>query len=185
MGGTALGASGRSNNGLKLDVKTGKLSLWRLFPTFTFTFYACCTWQPSIPQLTHPSIESSRLRMMHTPYVLCWRFVAASPFHSHVLKRRSRQGSRCTHCAHPFIVYPIDRWACQRVALRLGLDTLCYSHPAMIGRVSRLWAGGTRDQGASREGVDHGAPSPWLRPPSPQLSVPGSPLLAAAKKGLL
>ena len=38
MGGTALGASGRSNNGLKLDVKTGKLSLWRLFPTFTFTF---------------------------------------------------------------------------------------------------------------------------------------------------
>ena len=36
MGGTALGASGRSNNGLKLDVKTGKLSLWRLFPTFTF-----------------------------------------------------------------------------------------------------------------------------------------------------
>ena len=39
MGGTALGASGRSNNGLKLDVKTGKLSLWRLFPTFTFTFY--------------------------------------------------------------------------------------------------------------------------------------------------
>ena len=35
MGGTALGASGRSNNGLKLDVKTGKLSLWRLFPTFT------------------------------------------------------------------------------------------------------------------------------------------------------
>ena len=37
MGGTALGASGRSNNGLKLDVKTGKLSLWRLFPTFTFT----------------------------------------------------------------------------------------------------------------------------------------------------
>ena len=34
MGGTALGASGRSNNGLKLDVKTGKLSLWRLFPTF-------------------------------------------------------------------------------------------------------------------------------------------------------
>ena len=52
---------------------------------------------------------------------------------------------------------------------------LCYSHPAMIGRVSRPWAGGTRDQGASREGVDHGAPSPWLRPPSPQLSVPGSP----------
>ena len=51
----------------------------------------------------------------------------------------------------------------------------CYSHPAMIGRVSRPWAGGTRDQGASREGVDHGAPSPWLRPPSPQLSVPGSP----------
>ena len=39
VGGTALGASGRSNNGLKLDVKTGKLSLWRLFPTFTFTFY--------------------------------------------------------------------------------------------------------------------------------------------------
>ena len=38
MGGTALGASGRSNNGLKLDVKTGKLNLWRLFPTFTFTF---------------------------------------------------------------------------------------------------------------------------------------------------
>ena len=38
MGGTALGTSGRSNNGLKLDVKTGKLSLWRLFPTFTFTF---------------------------------------------------------------------------------------------------------------------------------------------------
>ena len=36
VGGTALGASGRSNNGLKLDVKTGKLSLWRLFPTFTF-----------------------------------------------------------------------------------------------------------------------------------------------------
>ena len=34
MGGTALGASGRSNNGLKLDVKTGKLSLWRLFPAF-------------------------------------------------------------------------------------------------------------------------------------------------------
>ncbi|EFN55431.1 hypothetical protein CHLNCDRAFT_52221 [Chlorella variabilis] len=29
----------QSNNGLKLDVKTGKLSLWRLFPTFTFTFY--------------------------------------------------------------------------------------------------------------------------------------------------
>ena len=25
----------------------------------------------------------------------------------------------------------------------------CYSHPAMIGRVSRPWAGGTRDQGAS------------------------------------
>ena len=46
---------------------------------------------------------------------------------------------------------------------------MCYSHPAMIGRVSRPWAGGTRDQGASREGVDHGAPSPWLRPPSPQL----------------
>ena len=42
MGGTALGASGRSNNGLKLDVKTGKLSLWRLFPTFTFTF--TCAW---------------------------------------------------------------------------------------------------------------------------------------------
>ena len=36
MGGTALGASGRSNNGLKLDVKTGKLSLWRLFPAFTY-----------------------------------------------------------------------------------------------------------------------------------------------------
>ena len=32
--------TGRSNNGLKLDVKTGKLSLWRLFPTFTFTFSA-------------------------------------------------------------------------------------------------------------------------------------------------
>ena len=45
MGGTALGASGRSNNGLKLDVKTGKLSLWRLFPTFTFTF--TFTRQPS------------------------------------------------------------------------------------------------------------------------------------------
>ena len=60
--------------------------------------------------------------------------------------------------------------------LLLGCSwTLCYSHPAMIGRVSRPWAGGTRDQGASREGVDHGAPSPWLRPPSPQLSVPGSP----------
>ncbi len=57
----------------------------------------------------------------------------------------------------------------------VGSPLRCYSHPAMIGRVSRPWAGGTRDQGASREGVDHGAPSPWLRPPSPQLSVPGSP----------
>ena len=47
MGGTALGASGRSNNGLKLDVKTGKLSLWRLFPTFTFTFI----WPSSVAML--------------------------------------------------------------------------------------------------------------------------------------
>ena len=40
-------------NGLKLDVKTGKLSLWRLFPTFTFTFtlvfsgiwlWVCCVF---------------------------------------------------------------------------------------------------------------------------------------------
>ena len=48
MGGTALGASGRSNNGLKLDVKTGKLSLWRLYPTFTFTFY--WPWCRSAPR---------------------------------------------------------------------------------------------------------------------------------------
>ncbi|EFN53324.1 hypothetical protein CHLNCDRAFT_58610 [Chlorella variabilis] len=34
----AVASLQRSNNGLKLDVKTGKLSLWRLFPTFTFTF---------------------------------------------------------------------------------------------------------------------------------------------------
>ena len=47
MGGTALGASGRSNNGLKLDVKTGKLSLWRLFPTFTFIKHIQGLLQPS------------------------------------------------------------------------------------------------------------------------------------------
>ena len=46
LGGTALGASGRSNNGLKLDVKTGKLSLWRLFPTFTFTFIFLLPFKP-------------------------------------------------------------------------------------------------------------------------------------------
>ena len=61
----------------------------------------------------------------------------------------------------------------------LGAD---YSHPAVIGRVSRPWAGGTRDQGASREGVDHGAPSPWLQPPSPQLRVPRSPHLWLAPR---
>ena len=66
MGGTALGASGRSNNGLQLDVKTGKLSLWRLFPTFTFTFflYACATLslaEPPVP-LPLPCLQT-RIRL--------------------------------------------------------------------------------------------------------------------------
>ena len=54
MGGTALGASGRSNNGLKLDVKTGKLSLWRLFPTFTFTFLDSSRLPPAVPSPSPP-----------------------------------------------------------------------------------------------------------------------------------
>ena len=53
VGGTALGASGRSNNGLKLDVKTGKLSLWRLFPTFTFTFTFPAVWHHSWARSIH------------------------------------------------------------------------------------------------------------------------------------
>ena len=62
MGGTALGASGRSNNGLKLDVKTGKLSLWRLFPTFTFTLPSPLP-SPLGPCLQgHTQLVLSRLR---------------------------------------------------------------------------------------------------------------------------
>ena len=47
----------RHSNGLKLDVKTGKLSLWRLFPTFTFTFYS--------------SSPSSRRSSSHRPTLAC------------------------------------------------------------------------------------------------------------------
>ena len=52
VGGTALGASGRSIHGLKIDVKTGKFSLWRLFPTFTFTFtcHLAAAIKPALPR---------------------------------------------------------------------------------------------------------------------------------------
>ena len=64
MGGTALGASGRSNNGLKLDVKTGKLSLWRLFPTFTFTFSTAAAAATQLPDGAPVEALSSPLQSL-------------------------------------------------------------------------------------------------------------------------
>ena len=67
VGSTALGASGRSNNGLKLDVKTGKLSLWRLFPTFTFTFYPTLAPLPSFSALSGPLSSSTSILVPPAP----------------------------------------------------------------------------------------------------------------------
>ena len=79
MGGTALGASGRSNNGLKLDVKTGKLSLWRLFPTFTFTFTmvlrcGACSWRPK-QRAAIVAVPAARPRSSSSAtYATCWGY---------------------------------------------------------------------------------------------------------------
>ena len=118
-----------------------------------------------VPVHGHPPGQRQRRRVRRRRLLLWWP-ARLRPQHrrlDRVLEHPQQQRGAAAAAAQ------------QGAARGVHLWSLCYSHPAMIGRVSRPWAGGTRDQGASREGVDHGAPSPWLRPPSPQLSVPGSP----------
>ena len=95
MGGTALGASGRSNNGLKLDVKTGKLSLWRLFPTFTFYLYSAHRPAASCSR-AHFGLGSPG-RPPPRAHVRCWRGVPSDRGPLKACAEAGKRGSALLH----------------------------------------------------------------------------------------